>query len=148
MKYYYGFCFLMFVIFACNSSPKTENVKNNNRLTSINQLLSDTFVEQIKLESVNTDSIEKAVLKKIKCESINSIEKFESEKIIATYTEILVILKQNKDSSKSAQNMILQTIFEKLDKQQAKIESNSEIEIKTKLLMAKTKSEIWPYFKK
>ncbi len=138
----------MFVIFACNSSPKTESVKNNNQLTSINQLLSDTFVEQIKLESVNTDSIEKAVLKKIKCESINSIEKFESEKIIATYTEILVILKQNKDSSKSAQNMILQTIFEKLDKQQAKIESNSEIEIKTKLLMAKTKSEIWPYFKK
>lgn len=149
MKYFY---LSLMVICACNSAQKNENIISNpnpNPNTStLSQLLSDTFVENESQSIVDSDSLDKAILHQLNYKNLKEIDAYDVEKLITAYSDLLNYLNKMSEVSQLEQNPILFTIFEKLNTQQTKLDERTEIEIKTKLKLARLKSEIWPYFKK
>jgi len=140
---------LFFLLFcACHNNADNHSNVNGSNLNSIEELLSDTFKEVPKQPVLNEDSIEKILLRNLKLNSINEIKKMEETDLSKLYLDLFKMLDYSKDSSKSEQNLILFAIFDALNKKQTELEETTEIEIKTKLQLARIKSEIWPYFKK
>lgn len=136
------------MILACNTAPKVESSEQTKQEYSLSELLSDTLVESKPTSQTNIDSIEKYYLKQLKLPSTKAIESYNAEQLSDTYARLLNLLKKQGDSSITEQNKLLFTVFEKLNSQQLKLDETVELEIKTKLLLARTKSEIWPFFKK
>ncbi len=141
-----GLFFLLFC--ACHNNSDNHSNVNGYNLNSIEELLSDTFKEVPKQPVLNEVSIEKILLRNLKLNSINEIKKMEETDLSKLYLDLFKMLDYSKDSSKSEQNLILFAIFDALNKKQTELEETTEIEIKTKLQLARIKSKIWPYFKK
>jgi hypothetical protein len=146
IKYIIG-C-LCLLLMACQNNNANQSTEIEFKTTSIEKLLSDTFQDIKKPIDVNSDSVKEVIFENLKIKTIQDIEAFDAIKLSKSYGQLLKLLKASDDSSRSEQNQILFTIFEKLNSKQVMLEDSLAMEIKSKLQIAQLKSQIRPYFKK
>lgn len=123
---------------------------NDTILNFSSEMLNDSFVDISKTDNTNIDSLRNACLTKLKLKSITKIKALNEVALLATYQEMHHLLVSSSDSSSNNLNKILFSIFEELNIRQNILEEtadpNQADNIKTKLKLARLKSEIYPFF--
>ncbi len=144
---------MLFILSCQSSATKEEMITDSINDTILNfssEMLNDSFVDISKTDNTNIDSLRNACLTKLKLKSITKIKALNEVALLATYQEMHHLLVSSSDSSSNNLNKILFSIFEELNIRQNILEEtadpNQADNIKTKLKLARLKSEIYPFF--